>query len=41
MSLQKKLERGCIPMSNSYGFTWVEIDEAQALREWAEKASED
>ncbi|ERM19014.1 hypothetical protein P615_14075 [Brevibacillus laterosporus PE36] len=20
----------------SYGFTWIEIDDAQALREWAE-----
>ncbi|AGY37119.1 hypothetical protein JIMMER1_88 [Brevibacillus phage Jimmer1] len=24
-----------------YGFTWIEIDEAQALREWAEKESGD
>nr|WP_278429977.1 hypothetical protein [Brevibacillus laterosporus] len=23
------------------GLTWIEIDEAQALREWAEKASGD
>lgn len=23
-------------MSNSYGFTWVEVDEGQALREWSD-----